>query len=156
MNKKFDPVAKPKHYNVHPSGVECIEINEWMDYCLGCAWKYVFRHENKINPVEDLNKALWYLERAYAQKERRLLNYTEFPDRYKWLQGQVKKILEVEGNYIKIEALEHIFKLQVHRADDEPSCKICYKLAKEGIEMLIEMAILTNSTIKEKTNGKTK
>lgn len=59
---KFDNVKKPKHYNIHPSGVECIEITEHMNFCLGNAMKYIWRADEK-NGVEDLKKAIWYLER---------------------------------------------------------------------------------------------
>ena len=138
MNKKFDPVAKPKHYNVHPSGVECIEINEWMDYCLGCAWKYVFRHEDKTDPIEDLKKALWYLKRSYAQKEKRLLHYTQFNRLKEWLYANVQKILNAEKDYVKREALEFIFKLQSKDSRDEPTCGDLYRKAHERIELLIQ------------------
>lgn len=60
----FDPVAKPRHYNSHPSGVEVIELTEGLDFCTGNAVKYICRHELKGSPVEDLKKAMWYLERA--------------------------------------------------------------------------------------------
>ena len=35
-----DPVNYPKHYTEHPSGVECIQITEHMNFCLGNAVKY--------------------------------------------------------------------------------------------------------------------
>ncbi len=71
--ESFDPVAKPKHYNVHPSGVECIEITQHMNFCLGNAMKYLWRADNK-NGLEDLKKALWYLEREVARREKQLTN----------------------------------------------------------------------------------
>ncbi len=57
-----DPVNKPKHYTSHPSGVECIEVTARLDFCLGNAFKYFFRSENKGKPEEDLKKCLWYLD----------------------------------------------------------------------------------------------
>lgn len=57
-----DPVNRPKHYNMHPSGIQCIEITQHMDFCTGNAIKYIWRHNNKQNPVQDLRKAIWYLE----------------------------------------------------------------------------------------------
>ena len=60
---KFDSVKKPKHYNVHPSGVECIEITEHMNYCLGNAIKYIWRSSLKNKQTEDLEKAVWYIQR---------------------------------------------------------------------------------------------
>jgi hypothetical protein len=38
-----DDVNKPRHYCGHPSGVECIEVVEHMNFCLGNAMKYIWR-----------------------------------------------------------------------------------------------------------------
>ena len=62
-NVGYDPVNKPRHYNEHPSGLECIQITEHMNFCLGNAFKYIFRAGMKGCEIEDLNKALWYLNR---------------------------------------------------------------------------------------------
>jgi uncharacterized protein DUF3310 len=67
-NKKYDPVARPKHYNEHPSGVECIQITEHMSFTLGNAIKYIWRADLK-NGIEDLKKAVWYLQREIAKRE---------------------------------------------------------------------------------------
>lgn len=54
----------PQHYRSHPSGVECIEITEHMNFCLGNAVKYIWRAGLKSDdPVEDLRKARWYITR---------------------------------------------------------------------------------------------
>lgn len=58
-----DLVNHPPHYSAHPSGVEVIELTEHLPFCLGNAVKYVLRHRHKGNPVQDLEKALWYLNR---------------------------------------------------------------------------------------------
>jgi len=58
--KKFDNVNYPKHYNSHPSGVECIEVTRHMSFNLGNAVKYLWRHKHK-NGIEDLEKAIWYI-----------------------------------------------------------------------------------------------
>ena len=65
----YDPVNKPEHYNVHPSGVECIQITEHMGFCLGNVVKYVWRADLKNDAIEDLKKAKWYLERELAKRE---------------------------------------------------------------------------------------
>lgn len=57
-----DPVNKPKHYNSHPSGIECIEITRDMPFNLGNAIKYIWRCFLKGNTIEDLEKAIWYLQ----------------------------------------------------------------------------------------------
>ena len=36
-----DPVNHPKHYTSHPSGIECIQVTEHMNFCLGSATKYI-------------------------------------------------------------------------------------------------------------------
>lgn len=59
-----DPVNHPDHYNAHPSGVEAIEICEHLSFCVGTAVKYVWRAGEKGSRQEDLQKAVWYLERA--------------------------------------------------------------------------------------------
>lgn len=67
--KKFDPVDRPKHYNSHPSGIECITIAEHMSFCLGNAMKYIWRNDLK-NGTEDLKKAIWYIEREIALRNK--------------------------------------------------------------------------------------
>jgi len=56
------PVNHPVHYNVHPSGVECIEIVKHMGFCTGNAIKYIWRADEKGNDLQDLEKALWYIQ----------------------------------------------------------------------------------------------
>lgn len=58
-----DMVNNPVHYNAHPSGLEVIELTELLGFRLGNATKYVLRHRHKGKPIEDLEKAAWYLRR---------------------------------------------------------------------------------------------
>lgn len=63
-----DPVNHPAHYTSDPSGVECIEITEHRNFCVGNAIKYLWRAglkepENPSKEIEDLEKAVWYIER---------------------------------------------------------------------------------------------
>jgi hypothetical protein len=58
-----DNVNHPRHYTKHPSGVECIQITEHMGFNLGNAMKYIWRADLKGNQIEDLEKALWYINR---------------------------------------------------------------------------------------------
>lgn len=59
-----DKVNNPSHYTQHPSGVECIVVVEHMNFNLGNAMKYIWRAGLKSeNPVEDLQKAEWYIKR---------------------------------------------------------------------------------------------
>lgn len=66
---KFHPVTKPKHYNSHPSGIECIQVTEHMNFNCGNVVKYLWRTDHK-NGLEDLKKARWYLEREIARVEK--------------------------------------------------------------------------------------
>ena len=63
-----DPVNHPKHYTTHPSGVECIQITEHMGFNLGNAMKYIWRADEKMNAIEDLRKAVWYVQREIAKR----------------------------------------------------------------------------------------
>lgn len=57
-------VDHPKHYNQHPSGVECIDVIEWFTFNTGNAVKYIWRAGLKSdNAIEDLEKAAWYIRR---------------------------------------------------------------------------------------------
>ena len=58
-----DPVNHPSHYTAHPSGVECIQITEHMNFNLGNSMKYIWRAGMKGDAVEDLKKARFYLDR---------------------------------------------------------------------------------------------
>lgn len=64
-------VNHPKHYTQHPSGVECIEVTEHMGFCLGNAVKYIWRADLKENAIEDLRKAIWYIEREIEKRTPR-------------------------------------------------------------------------------------
>tara|TARA_B100001093_G_C26821243_1_gene1011967 strand:- start:1577 stop:1810 length:234 start_codon:yes stop_codon:yes gene_type:complete len=66
---EFDPVNKPAHYNLE-DGIECIDyikqilgLNGFISYCHGNMIKYQHRHRYKANPVEDMKKAQWYLNK---------------------------------------------------------------------------------------------
>jgi hypothetical protein len=66
-----DPVNHPLHYR--DGGIETIDFIEAKDlnYRLGNVVKYVSRAGKKAtDPIEDLKKAAWYLEREIAARER--------------------------------------------------------------------------------------
>ena len=64
----IDPVNKPIHYN--QAGIECIEAIEAMTENMSSkvaphaanVLRYLWRHEYK-NGLEDIDKAIWYLNR---------------------------------------------------------------------------------------------
>ncbi len=64
-----DMVNHPPHYTSHPSGVECIQITEHMNFNLGNALKYIWRADLK-NGVQDLEKAEFYVKREIALRKK--------------------------------------------------------------------------------------
>ncbi len=69
---KIDTVNHPPHYTAHPSGVECIQITEHMNFCLGNAIKYIWRADLKHDAIEDLKKAVWYVNREIERRTKAL------------------------------------------------------------------------------------
>lgn len=65
-----DVVNHPKHYTSHPSGIECIQITEHMGFNLGNATKYIWRCDLKKDDIEDLKKAIWYIEREIQRRTK--------------------------------------------------------------------------------------
>lgn len=61
-------VDHPRHYNV--GKIEAITvIEDWnLNFNLGNCVKYVARADHKGNAVEDLKKALWYLQRELDRR----------------------------------------------------------------------------------------
>ena len=68
VKPKADMVNHPPHYTSHPSGVECITITEHMGFNLGNALKYIWRADLKGNAVEDLEKAIFYINRELTKR----------------------------------------------------------------------------------------
>ena len=58
----------PPHCTAGP--VEVIDITEGMGFCLGNVVKYVLRCDLKGDPITDLRKARFYLDREIARRER--------------------------------------------------------------------------------------
>ena len=67
----LDEVNQPKHYVSHPCGVECIQVVEHMNFCLGNAIKYIWRAGLKTeDQIKDLKKARWYIDREISRIEK--------------------------------------------------------------------------------------
>ena len=72
-------VEHPKHYNMHPSGVECIQVVRHHDFNVGSAIKYLWRLGLKDDvssnsdgidaDIQDLKKAIWYLQDEILMRE---------------------------------------------------------------------------------------
>ena len=65
---QYDNVNNPKHYNKH--GIECIDAiqasmsdKEFLGYLKANVVKYMWRYDYKGKPLEDLQKAKWYLDK---------------------------------------------------------------------------------------------
>jgi len=71
---KIDMVNHPPHYTQHPSGIECIQITEHMGFNLGNALKYTWRADLKDDAIEDMRKAIWYLQREIDKREKNNCN----------------------------------------------------------------------------------
>lgn len=65
-----DPVNHPSHYTV--GGIETIDFIEakGLNYNLGNVVEYMTRADHKGNKVEDLKKALWYLNRELQNLQK--------------------------------------------------------------------------------------
>nr|UVY12871.1 MAG: protein of unknown function DUF3310 [Bacteriophage sp.] len=77
-----DNVNHPSHYET--GKFECIDVmvetqgvQATKDFCLCNALKYIYRHRRK-NGLEDIQKAIWYLNKAVE------------------LDGQIKELMTVE------------------------------------------------------------
>lgn len=61
--KQVDNVSSPAHYTTGKYEVIDV-IEDWdLNFRLANTIKYVARHKHKGKPLEDLKKALWYLQR---------------------------------------------------------------------------------------------
>lgn len=63
-----DTINHPKHYT--QGDIECIDAmlsafgeDAVQAYCICNAFKYIWRHDFKNNPSEDIGKAQWYLNK---------------------------------------------------------------------------------------------
>lgn len=75
VEQEPESINHPAHYNMHPSGVEAIDILEHFTFNVGSSIKYAWRAGLKLHgtpkvhedPYEarlrDLKKAVWYLDR---------------------------------------------------------------------------------------------
>lgn len=65
-------VDHPAHYGGKDNPYEAIKVIEaWeLGFCLGNAVKYISRAEKKGATIEDLKKAVWYLQHEIQQREK--------------------------------------------------------------------------------------
>jgi hypothetical protein len=67
-------VNHPPHYQNDPSGVECIQITQHRNFCVGNAIKYLWRAGLKdgdggiqTKTIEDLKKAVFYINQEITR-----------------------------------------------------------------------------------------
>ena len=68
-----DLVNHPPHYQ-SDNGIECIDAiraslgkEAFVAHCRATAMKYIWRTGKKDDAVQDMNKAIWYLQRAVEE-----------------------------------------------------------------------------------------
>lgn len=73
--KRVETVDHPQHYN--QGNIECIDamnaafgIAEVISFCKLNAFKYIWRAEDKLNTLEDLKKASWYINKTIELTEK--------------------------------------------------------------------------------------
>ena len=68
---EFDPVNRPRHYCEGRRHEPIDVIEDWgLDFHLGNAVKYISRAGHKGDAVEDLEKAVWYIQREIDRLKR--------------------------------------------------------------------------------------
>ena len=70
--QKDDPVNSPEHYRkLDSEAIDIIEMSmtqeEYLGYLKGNVQKYLVRYKHKGKPMEDLDKAIWYLLKLKAK-----------------------------------------------------------------------------------------
>jgi hypothetical protein len=64
LSTPYEEVNHPKHYDLLPNGIECIDVIRHFDVDKGNAIKYIWRAGKKpgADEVKDLEKAIFYLQ----------------------------------------------------------------------------------------------
>ena len=96
----MEQVNHPKHYNLHPAGIECIDIIRHYTCDIANAIKYLWRaglkpemgKEDAEKEIEDLKKALWYIEDYRVKIPQLLLSHFKSRERMEQI------IIEVTGH----------------------------------------------------------
>lgn len=71
MTTQHDAVHAPKHYTDHPvfTDHECYEYAKYLDHGAEfSAFKYAWRYGEKDNPLQDLRKAEWYVDKLISDE----------------------------------------------------------------------------------------
>lgn len=70
-----DNINHPSHYNMSDAKcecgrrLECIDVVRCFSFNLGNAIKYLWRCDHKASAIEDLKKAVWYIQDEIRKRE---------------------------------------------------------------------------------------
>lgn len=123
MGTTKDMVNHPKHYTQYKH--EVIELASCFDFVTGNAVKYLLRAADK-NGVEDLEKAVWYLNYGAENPE----------DTRLFKPCGVVDLAETYGNPIVTDLVRGIYQ---SRADDNGDIATAFKRASDQVAMLIKL-----------------
>lgn len=72
-DENYEYINSPSHYNDHPANIECIDVIEEFPANVAMAIKHQWRCGLKpgVDPQQDLDKAIWYLQREKLRLERK-------------------------------------------------------------------------------------
>jgi len=99
--------VSPSHYRSHPSGVECIEISKHLSGCLAQSFQYLWRCGQKDDPVQELEKAMWFIEVELTVDNKHYL----LPS---MVNSKLNDVLAAEPDAQKAEAFKHIVLANQH------------------------------------------
>lgn len=118
-----DPVHHPSHYET--GKFECIEV---MEEALGCdavegfcicnAFKYIYRSKRK-NGAEDLEKALWYLNKLLNMKKEDPISLEVSEAVRAWEPLSAQEILDKLNEYANLKEEYHKLFLEYRCLKDE-------------------------------------
>ena len=126
-------VNHPKHYNSHPSGIEVIEIVRWMEFDTGNSFKYVSREDHKGNSVQDLEKAIFYVDDYWKMR-------VDNPDyTLRWYPNRVRELVwefvRMETNPTKAAVYFALYMAQISL-----NFEVMLSNARKGLETLLAEA----------------
>jgi len=70
LNSRHDPVYQPAHYTAGKIEVWDFIADQRLNFCLGNVVKYVCRCDRKGNAIEDLEKAVRYLQKELSERRK--------------------------------------------------------------------------------------
>lgn len=129
MKTTEDMVNHPKHYTQYKH--EVIDLTSCFDFVTGNAIKYLLRAADK-NGVEDLEKAVWYLNYGAENPEGVTLSKP----------CGVVELAETYGNPIVTDLVRGIYQ---SRADDNGDIATAFKRASDKVAMLIKFSKIFRS-----------